>query len=450
MEGIKIQTFFLRYLLLLTLGTILLALLLAGLFSLAFSTNIVLPANYTEWQISQLKGQLSSSEVITEDMIPPLADYAIVSKDGHFLSGSLSPQETLEAQQLIDKGKRGQGQYFYSVIERASELCIIRYRISPEYSSPLLRAYLPNIELLSIIVFIVGIIALTATIAIHFGKSLQHKMIGLQEAIEKIENQNLDFDISPSGIQEIDGVALSLEQMKNALSHSLQQQWHHEHMRREQIAALAHDLKTPITIIKGNAELLQGTAQDAEQQAYNQYILKNTQTIEQFTQQLIDLSNMDTHMLEEKADIDTELFIEELEQQMLALATKKSIAVNVQRKSLPAVIHANAKLLQRAISNIISNAMEHTPPNGQVMLTIATNNVALVLTITDSGSGFSPQDLQEAMKQFYQGDQSRNNNNHHGMGLYIAATIIKQHQGQIKLANNACTSGAEVTVTIPI
>ncbi|WP_283776056.1 histidine kinase dimerization/phospho-acceptor domain-containing protein, partial [Bacillus velezensis] len=70
------------------------------------------------------------------------------------------------------------------------------------------------------------------------------------------------------------------------------QQWQAERARREQISALAHDLKTPLTIIRGNAALLMDTVQDEVQKEYNTYILKNTLEIEKFTKQLMDISNM--------------------------------------------------------------------------------------------------------------------------------------------------------------
>ncbi len=84
----------------------------------------------------------------------------------------------------------------------------------------------------------------------------------------------MDFSINPTGIREIDNISFSLEQMKGALNNSLKQQWELEQARREQISALAHDLKTPLTIIRGNAELLQDTVQDETQREYNDYILK--------------------------------------------------------------------------------------------------------------------------------------------------------------------------------
>lgn len=75
------------------------------------------------------------------------------------------------------------------------------------------------------------------------------------------------------------------------------------------------------------------------------------------------------------------------------------------------------------------------------------NNV-VHFTVTDSGTGFSPQDLKEATKQFYRGDPSRNSANHYGMGLYIAQSIIQKHGGTLTLDNDSLTGGGKVTITI--
>ena len=173
-----------------------------------------------------------------------------------------------------EKGETQSGSQFYSYIERENEICILRYYLVPQYRSEILRKSLPNPQLLEFLVFIIGIIAYATVLAIHFGRKLKKKMVGLQEAIEKIQNQNLDFTINHSGIREIDEISVSLEQMKEALNSSLKQQWESEQARREQISALAHDLKTPLTIIRGNAELLQDTVQDDIQREYNDYIVK--------------------------------------------------------------------------------------------------------------------------------------------------------------------------------
>ncbi|MFJ7913586.1 MULTISPECIES: sensor histidine kinase [unclassified Lysinibacillus] len=449
-KGTRLHTFFLRYLLFLSLGTILLVVILFSIFLFTFSTNIVLPANYAESQITLSKDRIASSSSVTADIIPDLVDYAVFSKDGQFLTGNLSEKEAFKAWDVMKKRETRNSSQFYSFIERENEICILRYYLVPQYRSEILRKYLPNPQLLEFLVFIIGIVAYATVLAIHFGRSLKKKMFGLQEAIEKIQNQNLDFTINHSGIREIDEISVSLEQMKEALNSSLKQQWESEQARREQISALAHDLKTPLTIIRGNAELLQDTAQDDIQREYNDYILKNTMEIEKFTKELIDLSKMERNVTREKTNVKTDAFMTDVEQQMRALSLEKRLQVDIQKEILPARIFIDEEQFYRAILNVIANAVEHTPEYGKVTLTVQVATDVIRFIVTDNGCGFSPRDLNEATKQFYRGDPSRNAGDHHGMGLYIAQSIVQRHAGTLLIDNDLLAGGGRVTISIPI
>ncbi|MFJ8459919.1 sensor histidine kinase [Lysinibacillus xylanilyticus] len=448
-KGTRLHTFFLRYLFFLSLGVILLVVLLICLTMFALSTNFVLPANYAETQISLSRDRIASSSSVTADLIPDLVDYAVFSKEGQFLAGNLSEKEAFKAWAAMKKEQAQGISQFYSFIERENEICILRYYLVPQYSSEILRKYLPNPQLLDILLFIVGVVTIATVLAIHFGRNLKKKMFGLQEAIEKIQNQNLDFTINTSGIREIDEISVSLERMREALNSSLKQQWESEQTRREQISALAHDLKTPLTIIRGNAELLQDTDQDDIQREYNDYILKNTMEIEKFTKELIDISKMEKNIVREKTNVKTDAFMTEVKDQMRALSLEKKLQVDVQKEMLPTLILIDEERFYRAIINVIANAVEHAPENGKVTLTVQGAADSIQFTVIDSGCGFSPRDLNEATKQFYRGDPSRNAGNHHGMGLYIAQSIVQSHDGTLQIANDLSAGGGKVTITIP-
>lgn len=449
-KGTRLHSFFLRYLFFLCIGIILLVALLIGLFMFAFSANIILPANYAEAQITLAKDRIATSSSVTDAMIPDLVEYAVVSNQGEFISGNLTKEEASYAWQLKQKGEKQGSSRFYAFIEREQEVCILRYSLVPEYRSAIIRNYLPNPQLTVLLVFIIGVVVQAAVLAVHFGRRLKQKMMGLQEAIEKIQHQNLAFHLQPSGIQEIDDIALSFEQMKEALNTSLTQQWRAERLRREQISALAHDLKTPLTIIRGNAELLLDTAQDEMQKEFNHYILKNTVEIEKFTKQLMDLSNVEQGIVTSKSNVAMHSFIQQVEQQMKALALEKNLEVSVEMVRLPTSIMIEEELFYRALLNVIVNAVEHTPNNGKVTLSVEGKGDVIHFTVKDSGTGFSAKDLKQATKQFYRGDPSRNTTDHHGMGLYIAESVIKKHDGLITLANDSITGGGKVTVTIPV
>ncbi|MEK4174132.1 HAMP domain-containing sensor histidine kinase [Lysinibacillus sp. FSL L8-0312] len=447
-KGTHLHTFFLRYLFFLCLSIILLGALLIGLFMFAFSATIILPANYAETQITLAKDRIATSSEVTDDMIPDLVDYAVISNKGEFLSGTLTEKEASHAWRLKEKGETKSNVRFYAFVEREQEVCILRYGLVPEYRSPVMRKYLPNPQLTALLLFIIGVIVQATVLAVHFGRRLKRKMLGLQEAIEKIQHQNLDFHIKPSGIREIDDIALSFEQMKEALNTSLTQQWQAERARREQISALAHDLKTPLTIIRGNAELLLDTVQDEVQKEYNTYILKNTLEIEKFTKQLMDISNMEQSVGGVKTTVELASFIQQLEQQMKALALEKNLEVSVEKDKLPDAFMIEEELFYRALLNLIVNAIEHTPHNSKVTLSVQREADIIHFTVMDSGAGFSSQDLKRATKQFYRGDPSRNAADHHGMGLYIAESIIQKHGGTLTLANDSITGGGKVIITI--
>ena len=134
---------------------------------------------------------------------------------------------------------------------------------------------------------------------------------------------------------------------------------------------------------------------------------------------------------------------------MRALSLEKKLRVDVQKELLPAFIWIDEKQFYRAMINVIANAVEHTPENGKVTLTVQSAADFIQFAVTDSGCGFSPRDLNEATKQFYRGDPSRNAGNHHGMGLYIAQSIVQSHGGTLQIANDLSAGGGKVTITIP-
>ena len=126
---------------------------------------------------------------------------------------------------------------------------------------------------------------------------------------------------------------------------------------------------------------------------------------------------------------------------------KNNLQVDI--KNLPITVSADRLLLERAIMNVVNNALDFSPLNGSVYLSITGDNNNLRITITDTGNGFSREDLLHAQEQFYMADHSRSSNLHFGMGLFITKSIVQQHGGQLILGNSDKTGGAQVTIKIP-
>ena len=109
------------------------------------------------------------------------------------------------------------------------------------------------------------------------------------------------------------------------------------------------------------------------------------------------------------------------------------------------------RAMEYAISGKInsSNALDYSPPQGTIYVTVQKTDCFLHISITDEGGGFTPEALHHAQEQFFMGDKSRTSNMHFGMGLYITSSIIKQHGGQLVLSNSKKTGGAQVIIKIP-
>lgn len=446
----RLRTFFLQYLLLLSLGTVLLLGVLAGVFSLAFVQGALLPANYEEKEIAQFKQRLAAAGgTDSAPEVPSQLKYTVFTLDGKPLAGNLTAKEAEEAWRIIREGSN-RTPYYYTTAEHGQELWIFRYVLTPQYASPVLRSALPRPQLLAPSLFVIGFLVMAALIAARFGRKLSERMAGLQEATDNIRRENLEFAVQPSGIVEIDEVLGSLDRMKEALQTSLEKQWELERSRREQISALAHDIKTPLTIIRGNAELLQEIVETEPQREYSGYIRRSAEDIEAFVQEVIDLSSQQAGSSRQKARIPAAEIMAELELQMKALKAGRDLKTSVRHEKLPEFLFIHKELLLRGIMNLIANAAEHTPPGGSIALLVQGEAEAVQFTVTDTGSGFSAADLREATSQFYRGDPSRSSGDHHGLGLYIARSMAEQHGGTLSLSNDSVSGGAKVTMRIAV
>ncbi len=453
-KNIKLRTFFVKYLITLFLGFLLILLLGAGLFFGSLKAGLLISVGDVETTIESKKAELASVKTVSKDLIPKTCEYAIVSTTGNFLYGSMTDSDTDIAWKVIQSGRRNSGISFttglnaqcYFPIERQDEICIVKYSALSQFSSQWLRQYLPAPEIVLFWVIVAAILSEVFLLSRFYGRKISSKLLPLQKATEKIQNQDLEFKVQYSGIQEIDAALKSLDTMKAELKRSLEAQWKIEHTRKIQLSALAHDIKTPLTVVRGNAEMLEDTNQTGEQKEFTHYILKNAIQMEQYVQMLIELSKAEVGYSLQQENINTKAFLNELYSQIHALASVKRIEIKLEEKDLPETINIDSSLMQRAIMNIAANAVDYSPEGGLIRICVCKENHNIRITVEDSGKGFSAEDLKNALTQFYQGDSSRSSKSHHGMGLFIADSIVKQHDGSLSIANSPMTGGGMVTI----
>lgn len=446
-----LRRLFTGYLAVFCVATVSLAILTFSAFLLLIATGFILPANYGEQLISERKETIRNSKTVTPDLIPDTCTYAVFSQQGEFLSGDLSREDAQTAWEATQtQGINYSSHFYYVTIPRTNEICIIRYTLVTHFRSPLLRTILLPPETFFFLLFIAAFILEVFLLAASFGRKLTGKLRSLENATEKIQNQDLNFTVESSGIYEIDSVLDSISTMKEALKTSLQEQWTLQQNRRDQISALAHDIKTPLTVVKGNADLLAETDLTPEQRVYTGYIADSSSQMEQYVKTLLEISRAEGGYSLKKEHLDTGAFLTEIEKQISALTAVRKLSLDFETESLPQSFWADSDLLQRAILNIVSNAVDFSQEGGTLLFRASGAGNQIRFQVVDFGKGFSAEALKNAAQQFYMGDKSRSSKSHYGMGLFIAHTIVRQHGGSLRLENSAETGGGQVTVEIPV
>lgn len=406
--------------------------------------------DYSEIRANELAPILAATPDLSDVQIPMGIEYALLDKNYQLIETTLDENELEQAMRYATTGASDQNlPKRYLLVTRENEYVVLQYYIGAQYTNGWMNEHLPSPDILLIVLIAAGGILVCLLLTTRFAKKLRLQLVPLFEATSEVAKQNLDFEVGHSNIKEFEDVLISFSHMKESLKASLEQQWKAEQMQKEQIAALAHDLKTPLTVIQGNADLISETELDEEQRLYAEYISSSSEQMQLYIRTLIDISRAATSYQLHMEDIDLPAYVEQLREQIDALCQTKKIGLQVQIEHLPAVLSADKLLLERAIMNVVNNALDYSPQDSSIFISMTGDKESLQISVTDAGLGFSQEDLLHAEEQFYMADRSRSSNLHFGMGLFITKSIVQQHGGQLILSNSEKTGGAQVTILIP-
>ena len=406
--------------------------------------------DYSEIRANELAPILAATPDLSDVQIPMGIEYALLDKNYQLIETTLDETELEQAMRYATTGASDQNlQKRYLLVTRENEYVVLQYYIGAQYTNEWLNEHLPSPDILLIVLIAAGGIFVCLFLTTRFAKKLRLQLVPLFEATSEVAKQNLDFEVGHSNIKEFEDVLASFSRMKESLKSSLEQQWKAEQMQKEQIAALAHDLKTPLTVIQGNADLISETELDEEQRLYAEYISNSSEQMQLYIRTLIDISRAATGYQLRMENVDLPAYVEQLRGQIDALCQTKKIGLQMEIEHLPALLSADKLLLERAIMNVVNNALDYSPQDSYISISITGNKGCLQISVTDAGPGFSQEDLLHAEEQFYMADHSRSSNLHFGMGLFITKSIVRQHGGQLILNNSKKTGGAQVTISIP-
>ncbi|MCR2805847.1 sensor histidine kinase [Paenibacillus soyae] len=300
---------------------------------------------------------------------------------------------------------------------------------------------------------IAGLLLAFFIIGMRMRKQLLTPLERMSRATRQIGQGDWDgLQLPPSAIREIGEVRDGFEMMVNGLQDAHRKQATLEEERRFVIAAVAHDLRTPLFALRGYLDgLEQGIARSPEQVAkYVAVCKEKSAQLDRLVEDLFTFTRMEyveTELCKETAD-----FLDIVQQSVDSLepqARQKQVSIVADFQAEECAVMADAHLMERAISNLLDNAVRHTPAHGRIVVHVRREAERASFTIQDSGPGFSPEELERIFEPLYRGEQSRNRaTGGAGLGLTISQRIIRKHGGKLS-ADNGPSGGAVLSGWVP-
>lgn len=306
--------------------------------------------------------------------------------------------------------------------------------------------------------FLLVLLVFSGLVSLAFGYSLSRSITrGLDElmhGVEEIARGKLDTRVVVKSGDEVERLAEAFNQMAQQLQQAAAKQKELEQARRDIVAAVSHDLRTPLASLRAMLEAIgDGVVTDeATVQRYLNSAQLQVQNLARLVDDLFELSQLDAGILEWQVEPSSlrDLISDTLET-MQAQAAEKRIQLGGWVDPTVDPVLMNAHKIQRVLYNLIQNAIRHTPSGGTVFVEARPreNDNQVQVDVIDTGEGIVESDLPHVFEQFYRGEKSRSRETGGaGLGLAIAQRIVQAHHGRIWVESKP-GAGSRFSFTLP-
>lgn len=293
-----------------------------------------------------------------------------------------------------------------------------------------------------IVTLLLGSILLGTIIAIFVGKLMIRPIHNISGAFDELSKGNFSVRIpTDEKVEEIREMAQHFNAMTYDLSHM-------ETLRSDFVANVSHEFKTPIAAIEGYATLLQNPNLTREKHdRYVEIILENAQRLSDLSTNILSLSKLEN---QEMIVDNREFRLDEQIRRSILLLEGKWSAKNIEfDMELPKQMYYGSEaLLAQVWSNILNNAIKHSPEGGVIHVNIQAEDKGITVSVSDHGDGMTEEVQKHIFEKFYQGDNSRKAEGN-GLGLALVKRIVELCRGTVTV-RSAPGQGAEFSVTLPL
>jgi signal transduction histidine kinase len=286
-----------------------------------------------------------------------------------------------------------------------------------------------------------------AAVADRMTMAVEHLSAGARE----VAQGNFATRVEVASNDELADLAQSFNEMVAHVNHAAEMRDRSEASRRELVAAVSHDLRTPLTAIRAMLEALSdGVVDDpATVRRYHETMRAQVEHLSRLIDDLFELSQIESGAQRyELQRLDLAAVVSDAVEAFAMTAAARGVALTLDAPGpLPARIEPTK--LARVLHNLLDNAVRHAPSDSTVQVALRRDGNAARVSVRDHGEGVQPADLPHVFERFYRGEKSRSRSyGGAGLGLAIAQGVIVAHGGEIAVAN-APDGGAEFTFTVP-
>ncbi|MEO5953686.1 MAG: ATP-binding protein [Chloroflexia bacterium] len=294
---------------------------------------------------------------------------------------------------------------------------------------------------------LVVLILFSAVISLFFAIFMAHSIVSRLRVLLTVARQVSQGDLSArvevTSRDEIGSLANEFNSMVSRLREMQDERARMEASRRELIAAVSHDLRTPLASMRAMIEALNdGVVTDSDTvHRYLNTIQGETQHLARLIDDLFELSQIDAGALKLYLEpTSLEDLVSDALESMRAQAEQKKVHLEGNVEGQPSRVPLDAPRMQRVLYNLIQNAIRHTPQDGTITLTVRDAKDKVELIVADTGEGIPEDDLPHIFDSFYRGERARTRERYQrgpgaGLGLAIAKGIVEAHDGRITVAS---------------
>lgn len=455
-----------------TAAASLLTVLAAGaLFYRALYRDIY-PSNYYEQQIPDLTAWVreQNDKLLSKEGVHMLADrlgeggilYLVADAQGNVLGKNMpfAPYGSEEElfQNYVNPGLSVCEGYYVRTVplmqnDRMAGAVLLAYKLQPTFVSGRGRVVF-TLLILALLSPFLYMVLFTLYFSKRYTGKINRPLRLLSEAAVKIGERDLDFTIDYHADNELGMLCDAFVRMQEELKSSLSAQWDMEQKRTEMVAALAHDLKSPLSLIMVYVEALEEDYREnsGELSEYLSVIRENAEkgaALVRKMQLTADLEQRGAGIQTEPVNI--RAFLEGQVQAYRLQAEKQKVEILPEvSEEVPALVDTDRERLARILDNLISNSLQYTSAGGRITLSAELCGNHIRYTVEDTGCGFDARDLKKAFDRFYRGDEARGTGGAHaGLGLFIVKQLAGQLGGDAEIGNTE-TGGARVTFTCAV